>query len=194
MALNTLKITRDQLATFLKSHDLIKQFEKLVAVVAEVSESPDTTGANLQAGNADSAANEALAGVARFAQDASTDAEAANQKAALALDALNRIANALELLALSPLEFTQTQQVLDLSPPTQVGTMGEQQADRVNITGGKVVARLVNNQTVLLETTVALTDGSALASGTLLNAPSAGDPTKWVPIDDDGTIRFIPTW
>jgi hypothetical protein len=28
----------------------------------------------------------------------------------------------------------------------------------------------------------------------LLNAPTAGNPTKWVPIDDNGVTRFIPCW
>jgi hypothetical protein len=46
----------------------------------------------------------------------------------------------------------------------------------------------------LHKTSAALTDGAAAAAGTLLNAPAAGNPTKWVPIDDNGTIRYIPTW
>jgi hypothetical protein len=27
-----------------------------------------------------------------------------------------------------------------------------------------------------------------------LNAPAAGNPTKWIPIDDNGTTRYIPAW
>lgn len=46
----------------------------------------------------------------------------------------------------------------------------------------------------LHKTSVNLTNGAAAAAGTLLNAPVAGNPTKWVPIDDNGTIRYIPTW
>ena len=46
----------------------------------------------------------------------------------------------------------------------------------------------------LHKTSAALTNGAAAAAGTLLNAPAAGNPTKWVPIDDNGTIRYIPTW
>jgi hypothetical protein len=41
---------------------------------------------------------------------------------------------------------------------------------------------------------VALTNGAAAAAGTLLNAPAAGNPTKWVPINDNGTTRYIPAW
>jgi len=47
---------------------------------------------------------------------------------------------------------------------------------------------------VLLRTSAALTDGAAAAGGTLLNAPAAGNPTKWIPINDNGTTRYIPAW
>lgn len=47
---------------------------------------------------------------------------------------------------------------------------------------------------MLLVTDDALDDGAALATGTLDNAPVAGDPSKWIPINDNGTVRYIPTW
>ena len=34
----------------------------------------------------------------------------------------------------------------------------------------------------------------AAATGTLTNAPAAGNPTKWIAIDDNGTTRYIPAW
>jgi hypothetical protein len=46
----------------------------------------------------------------------------------------------------------------------------------------------------LHKTSANLTDGAGAAAGTLGNAPTAGNPTKWVPIDDNGTTRYIPTW
>lgn len=46
----------------------------------------------------------------------------------------------------------------------------------------------------LLTTNSALTDGSGGNTGTLTNAPDAGNPTKWILIDDNGTDRYIPTW
>jgi len=39
-----------------------------------------------------------------------------------------------------------------------------------------------------------LTDGSGAALGTLTNSPTAGNPTKWISVNDNGTIRYIPTW
>lgn len=102
MATQKLNLTRDQLATFLKNHELIKQFEKLIQVVDEVSPSSDTTGISIQAGNADAVANEALAQIIRLAQDSAINCGTADQKATQALDALNRIANALEMVATAP--------------------------------------------------------------------------------------------
>ena len=57
------------------------------------------------------------------------------------------------------------------------------------LTGG-----ITTGSTTLHTTTVALTNGAAAAAGTLGNAPIAGNPTKWIPINDNGTIRYIPTW
>jgi|SRR5271170_348757 len=43
-------------------------------------------------------------------------------------------------------------------------------------------------------TGVALTNNAAAAVGTITNAPAAGNPTKWAPFNDNGTIRNIPMW
>jgi len=48
--------------------------------------------------------------------------------------------------------------------------------------------------TTLHYSTVALTNGAAAATATLTNAPAAGNPTKWIPINDNGTTRYIPAW
>lgn len=102
MATQKLNLTRDQLATFLKNHEQIKQFENLFAVANQVPPASDTQGISIQAGNADAAATEALAQIVRLAQDAATNSGAADQKAVQALDTLGRIANALEMLATAP--------------------------------------------------------------------------------------------
>jgi hypothetical protein len=41
---------------------------------------------------------------------------------------------------------------------------------------------------------VGFTNGAGSGAGTLTNAPVAGNPTKWVPINDNGTTRYIPAW
>ena len=53
---------------------------------------------------------------------------------------------------------------------------------------------IVTASTTLHTTSVALTNGAAAAAGTLTNAPAAGNPTKWIPINDNGTTRYIPAW
>lgn len=52
----------------------------------------------------------------------------------------------------------------------------------------------VGGASYLLKSNNALPDGAAAAAGTLGNAPVAGNPTKWVAINDSGTTRWIPTW
>lgn len=46
----------------------------------------------------------------------------------------------------------------------------------------------------LLTTSAALTDGAAAQLATITNGPTAGNPTKWIPINDNGTTRYIPAW
>lgn len=47
---------------------------------------------------------------------------------------------------------------------------------------------------VLMASSAALTDATGAGLGTLTNAPTAGNPTKWITINDNGTVRKIPTW
>lgn len=53
---------------------------------------------------------------------------------------------------------------------------------------------LFNNPSFMLKAATAMNDGAAANAGTLLNAPAAGNPTKWIPFNDAGVIRFIPAW
>lgn len=46
----------------------------------------------------------------------------------------------------------------------------------------------------LMSSSVALTNGAGSSTATLTNAPAATNPTKWIPINDNGTTRFIPAW
>lgn len=50
------------------------------------------------------------------------------------------------------------------------------------------------NSATMLRTYTPFTNGAAAAVGTLNNAPVAGNPTKWIPINDNGTVRYIPAW
>jgi hypothetical protein len=46
----------------------------------------------------------------------------------------------------------------------------------------------------LIRTRATLSNGAAANAATLTNAPAAGNPTKWISIDDNGTTRKIPAW
>lgn len=46
----------------------------------------------------------------------------------------------------------------------------------------------------VIASSVALTNGAGVALGTLATAPTAGNPTKWIGINDNGTIRYVPAW
>jgi hypothetical protein len=113
MAKQKLNLTRDQLASFLKNHEQIKQFERLFAIADEVQQSGDTNGIDIQAGNAEATATEALALIANLAQVSAINASAADQKAVQALDTLGRIANALEMLAAAPVAQNNNSVVTD---------------------------------------------------------------------------------
>jgi len=39
-----------------------------------------------------------------------------------------------------------------------------------------------------------VTTGAGAGAGTLTNAPTAGDPTFWLPININGTVLYIPCW
>lgn len=175
-----LHVTRAQLASFLKDAQAIKQFEALFKAANQIV--PDVIN------------------------DVAIAAENARSISQQALGELRRIADALEVLALAPSK-EQTQFVDDLpipgtiwaiednlTPPVVIGSLGHQQAGNVAISGGTITAALTGNQTTLIATSVNLSNGAGAALGTLTNAPSAGNPTKWVAIDDNGTLRYVPTW
>ena len=97
-----LNLTRDQLAAFLTDQQQIRQFELLFATVDELQVIVGTDF-EYQADTAAATANEALAQISALAQDTAVDDAALNAKVQQALDAIPRLAQGLELLALAPL-------------------------------------------------------------------------------------------
>lgn len=57
-----------------------------------------------------------------------------------------------------------------------------------------ITGLLTSGSTTLHKTSVALSNGAGASAGTLTNAPAVGNPTKWIPINDNGTTRYIPAW
>ena len=96
-----LNLTRDQLAEFLSDQQQIRQFEMLFATVDEIQVIVGTDF-EYQADTAAANANNALAQISALAQDTAVNDAALNAKVQQALDAIPRLAQSLELLALAP--------------------------------------------------------------------------------------------
>jgi hypothetical protein len=96
-----LNLTRDQLAQFLTDQQQIRQFELLFSTVDELQVIVGTDF-EYQADTAAATANEALAQLSALAQDTTVDDAVLNAKVQQALDAIPRLAQALDLLALAP--------------------------------------------------------------------------------------------
>jgi hypothetical protein len=96
-----LNLTRDQLAEFLTDQQQIRQFELLFATVDQIQVIVGTDF-EYQADTAAANANNALAQISALAQDTAVDDAALNAKVQQTLDAIPRLAQALELLALAP--------------------------------------------------------------------------------------------
>lgn len=75
-----------------------------------------------------------------------------------------------------------------------LGTNGNEAIRLLAAGGAKITGDITTSSTTLHKTSVALGNGAAAAAGTLTNAPAAGNPTKWIPINDNGTTRYIPAW
>lgn len=58
----------------------------------------------------------------------------------------------------------------------------------------KLTDIFTNNANFLIRTNTALTGGGTANVPTLTTGPVTGNPTKWIPIDDNGTTRYIPSW
>ena len=109
--------------------------------------------------------------------------ELASSQSNEAIASVTRLTAALEQLALAPPSLD-TLPSDDVAPRTELG----------DIKASTVEGALTDSTTNLIASSQALTNNAAAAAATLANAPVAGNPTKWVPINDNGTIRNIPAW
>lgn len=70
-----------------------------------------------------------------------------------------------------------------------IGTSDPGGTDQLRVNGALTI-----NSATLIQTKTAFTNGAGTSIGTLTNAPAATNPTKWIPINDNGTTRYIPAW
>lgn len=97
-----LNLTRDQLAAFLTDQQQIKQFELLFSTV-DTLQVIVGTDFEYQADSASASANNALAEIASLTQKTAVEDAVLNAKIQLSLDAIPRLAQSLELIALAPI-------------------------------------------------------------------------------------------
>lgn len=57
-----------------------------------------------------------------------------------------------------------------------------------------MAAGLTVTSATLLASLTSFTNGAGASAGTLTNAPAVGNPTKWIPVNDNGTTRYLPAW
>jgi hypothetical protein len=137
----------------------------------------DTDGIQMGADLGSSMANVAASALEELKNQAGMDLD--SSMASVAASALEELKNQIVQDVLTALS--------SLMQPVEVYTPPSPESD------GKF-QKLTNGDTVLLRTSKNLTNGAASATATLTNAPTAGNPTKWVAINDNGTTRLIPTW
>lgn len=95
------KLTRPQIAAFVQDPRAVREIEKLFSIVSEQS-TTGTDAIEIAAGNAQATADEAVGLALQAAQEAAINAGTADAKAANALSVLNRLSDAVALLALAP--------------------------------------------------------------------------------------------
>lgn len=85
-----------------------------------------------------------------------------------------------------------------VAPAGSTGSAQNALADALTINADKSVVFASNitigDAAALIKSSVAMNNGAAAQTGTLTNAPAAGNPTKWIPVNDNGTTRYIPAW
>ena len=162
-------LTRSELAKFLPNQRAIRAFEKLFSLIPV-----DLNALQIQI--------DALNLVA----------EIANTKAQQGLDAISALTDAVDNLALTRVANELAELGDDLQSALDPLELADDVAPITNISSFN--GEVVDNTDQLIKSSETLLDGAGASAGTLTNAPSAGDPAKWVAIDDNGTIRYIPAW
>jgi hypothetical protein len=111
-----------------------------------------------------------------------------------AIESIDRLTAAVELIVLAPVDSDQPQAENDLTVIQEIGTIAAQNSDAVEISAGTVVAALTDSTTKLISSSVNLSSTPGAFAGTLLTAPRAGNPTHWAAVDNNGTTVYFPGW
>lgn len=177
-------LTRKELAEFLPNQRAVRAFEKLFDLVPN-----NLVSQQIQI--------EALEIVSSLAVANSNEAISALENLTSAITALALAPKVDELVTSQSImrsELDQISSEYELTPRVELGTLASQNDDEVVISGGQIDATITDDSTNLIASSSTITNGAGVAAGTLNNSPTAGNPTKWMPVNDNGTIRYVPGW
>lgn len=203
---NDLGLTRSQLRQFLPNHQAVVQFEKLFEDVTALQTTSPADNVASRITSVSESLNELrktleLALLAPPISPSSSSDDFAKPPLQQINVPQNDVAPLVPPLTLPddvapPPQIEHLERLPDVSAfnPTDNDVLSYVASTGKWTASDAVTANLTNTQTTLLTSSATLTDGAGANTGTLTNAPTAGNPTKWVPIDDNGTIRYIPAW
>ncbi len=94
------------------------------------------------------------------------------------------------LLSLTALGAAAQAEVLRVGPAGGLMVIGQGGSGQ-DIGAGLIYS---NAASFMIGSKTTYNNGAGAGAGTIANAPAAGNPTKWIPVDDAGTTRYIPAW
>jgi hypothetical protein len=184
MATSSLRLTRDQLASFLQDHEQIRQFERLFAL-ADSLQPTTLNDIAIAAGNADQKAVEALSLITQVEQEASVNSSAANQKAVEALDAVATLAQDVAFQA-----DAKAQQALDaisqLSGLVELLATAPPEREFKRSRYGSFYSTATQTALVINTATEVTLNTTDLSSGVFLS----GSPQSRINVDTDGIYNL----
>lgn len=111
--------------------------------------------------------------------------------------------NAVDFIGWSAAAWTQGSSYPSYATIRTVDSGSTSRVERVRVTLGLGVGTgsdpgigliYTNSASFMLRTKTSLTGGGTGNVPTLTSGPVTGNPTKWLPYDDNGTTRYIPAW
>ncbi|CAB4168953.1 hypothetical protein UFOVP581_24 [uncultured Caudovirales phage] len=99
----SLKLSRDQLFRIFGNHEIVKQFEKLIAYIDDVTNNGQASDAEqVLAGNIESSANSALAQALTAINEAYIANAVSNNQISSLVGALDKLSSSVDSLAMAP--------------------------------------------------------------------------------------------
>jgi hypothetical protein len=195
-----LNLTRDQLATFLTDQQQIRQFELLFSTVDQI-QAILGTDFEYQADTAAANANNALAQISALAQDTAVDDAVLNAKVQQALDAISRLSQLLELLALAPVRNNiELEHDVNGILPVLFGGTGQKSYTNGQLLIGNTTGNTLNKSNLTSGANITITDGpgsitiavSGLGTMAFQNVGISGTAAlaKITALGTDGSLTF----